>query len=357
MRVLWVSNETPDRCGQGGQRRQFFLVEGLARIGHRVEVCTLAGPQRHDEIARIAKVTRVNPSVAGRIPHPLFRRQVQSALAPADVLVVSHTESWRTFARALAGPRPRTAVDVHNVYGHRTAGDAADGSGQGPVDPAKPWAAVEDDIATRADLVIVGSEVEVSRFGRTDRIPVHCVPHGVDPREWPTDPSPAPEPSIRLFGSWGWRPNALGLRWFVTQVWPEVYAATGATAHVAGTGAEAIVAGRPGVLDRGRVENLPGFLASAWIVGVPVRDGIGAPVKYGEALATGIPVLATVDGAPQANPGTTVSDNPGVWVDTLGRVLGDAAPPPMLRGAARADLLNRLSWSARAAELADLLGG
>ena len=32
-RVLWLSNETPDRHGQGGQRRQYFQIAALVAAG------------------------------------------------------------------------------------------------------------------------------------------------------------------------------------------------------------------------------------------------------------------------------------------------------------------------------------
>lgn len=78
----------------------------------------------------------------------------------------------------------------------------------------------------------------------------------------------------------------------------------------------------------GRVPSLAEWIADAWVVVVPVIGGVGAPVKYLEALATGAPVISTTDGAPTGADGAVlVSDDPESWVKCL-RSLLDGNPPP-----------------------------
>ena len=94
----------------------------------------------------------------------------------------------------------------------------------------------------------------------------------------------------------------------------------------------------------GRVDDVSTFLADAWVVGVPVMLGVGAPVKYAEALAAGVPVVATTDGAAGAEPprvtGALVSDDPPAWAGWIERSVRDPGP-------ARAAALGRRTVSSR----------
>lgn len=196
-------------------------------------------------------------------------------------------------------------MDLHNVYG---VGDPAQ-------------AELERELTDRADLVLVCSDLERQRLLSVlgpdssalaqDRVRV--LPHGIDPAEWQAEPDPSPTPVVRLFGSWGWRPNGEGLRWFLDRVWPSVHAAEPTIrCEVAGTGP---VGDLPaGAYAVGRVADLAAWLAQAWLVAVPVRDGLGAPVKLAEALATGVPVIATTEAASAQRwaPGY-VGDTPEEW--------------------------------------------
>lgn len=72
------------------------------------------------------------------------------------------------------------------------------------------------------------------------------------------------------------------------------------------------------------------FLSDATAVAVPVHSGVGAPLKYAEALASGAPVIATVDGAPlRSSLPVCVSDDPNRWVAALA---GRWIDPPTTSG-------------------------
>lgn len=106
----------------------------------------------------------------------------------------------------------------------------------------------------------------------------------------------------------------------------------------------------------GRVPSLDVWTSDAWAVVVPVVGGVGAPVKFLEALATRAPVLSTTDGAPMARDAATlVSDASDAWAAALRRLLAASGPP-----ADSPISLDAISWEASSAPLlawlADLSG-
>lgn len=68
--VHWVSNETPDQFGQGGQRRQFFQIQTLVEAGHTVRVVTLAGQQDDTSVRAVADDVHRVPSLDCEVACP-----------------------------------------------------------------------------------------------------------------------------------------------------------------------------------------------------------------------------------------------------------------------------------------------
>lgn len=335
-KVHWVSNETPDRFGQGGQRRQFFQIRALEQAGHVVRVVTLAGPQDDASVGEIAHDVHRVPKLElrGRLPIPWRRHAVSRRLARwGDVIVVAHGESWERFAWALPEGVP-TVVDLHNVFS-RWSGTSAE---------SERWLDLERRIRASADLVTVTSEREAGAVPEGDA-PVLVVENGIDPQEWSVEPAPAATPVVKLFGNWSWAPNAAGLSWFAREVWPAVHEATGARCEIAGGGVDPVVASASGIVAPGRVGDLQAFLSDAWALAIPLPKSVGAPVKYAEALAVGVPVISTDQGAPGHRDLPAVTDDPEVWITTLSNWLGHAAAPPHLDTTDRQARLTRLSWT------------
>lgn len=341
--VLWLSNETPDPHGQGGQRRQFFQIRELVRAGTAVTVCSLQGHQNDCALRQHADVIRTRAHWRGRIALPQHGRLIRRLSAGEwAAVVVAHTESWPTYSRLVRNTSTPSWVDLHNVLGKDVGGHQT------------AWASVERDICSSASTVSVCSELEATRLLRqqpsiTARLTV--LPHGIDPHEWRTNRAPAKDPLIKLFGNWAWDPNRRGLEWFLTRVWPS-FQETGARCEIAGSGAVIPPDVRRTVTFVGRVPSVDTWARDAWAVAVPVVGGVGAPVKYLEAIATRAPVLSTPDGAPTArHAAALVSPDPQLWMSTLDTLLNNGSPPP------DTDVdLSEFSWAAATLPLMTWLG-
>lgn len=340
-RILWVTVETPDTQGQGGQRRQYHQIQALQNLGHRIDVLALAGEQNPASISALTSTRRLRVSIRGRFMGPLlgrFRRAIEQA--DCDAIVVSHVDSiW------LLPPRDRlrvpVLVDVHNVLSDWYARLGLDAE-------VPEWQRREDEAVSLATVLTTCSALERDRLvarhpaaaGKT-----FAAPLGVDPAEWPAVEFTRDEPLLALFGSWGWSPNTRGLEWFVAEVWPGVHEAEPtARALVAGSGAGDIVGDAPGVEVVGRVPDLATFTASATVVPVPVRVGVGAAVKFAESLASGAAVIATAEGA-SAFPESPafVSDDAQEWTDWIVERLRNRHDEPVPHPG-RQFALTELTW-------------
>ncbi len=177
-------------------------------------------------------------------------------------------------------------------------------------------------------------------------------PLGIDPSEWPSQTYSRDRALVALFGNWGWEPNRRGLEWFRNEVWPATrLRSPDAEGLVAGTGAGDTREWPDGLRFVGRVENLAAFTAEAAVVAVPVVEGVGAPLKFGEALATGSAVIATPDAASALpSSGAYTSANPEEWADWIHRRLegrrAEPAPSPI-----RAHALAEFTWMRAAAPI------
>jgi glycosyltransferase involved in cell wall biosynthesis len=126
-------------------------------------------------------------------------------------------------------------------------------------------------------------------------------------------------------------PNRGALEYLLGQVLPRAWEQLpDARLLLAGAGLEHPPSEDPRVCALGFVEHLAGVYAQARCAVVPLLQGGGSPLKLVEALAYGLPVIAT----PRAVAGLDVRDGvnclvaegPQAFADTLVRVLRDGAP-------------------------------
>lgn len=96
---------------------------------------------------------------------------------------------------------------------------------------------------------------------------------------------------IGLIGSWTWKFNEDGLRWFFDYVYPEL--SDNLSIHVAGKGAEWLNQKYSNVQYEGFVPNAQVFMSQARVVALPMLGGSGVQIKSLDALASGSAIVAT----------------------------------------------------------------
>jgi polysaccharide biosynthesis protein PslH len=153
---------------------------------------------------------------------------------------------------------------------------------------------------------------------------------------------PAGQLRAVLVADYRWPPNREAARFLVEQVMPRVWERLpGARLSLVGGGLEHGFASDERVEQRGFVDDLAEAYGSADCALVPLLTGGGSPLKFVEALAYGLPVVAT----PHAAAGLDVragehyreADGPRELADALVEILPGGAPQLAARGRALAE--------------------
>ena len=159
------------------------------------------------------------------------------------------------------------------------------------------------------------------------------VPNAVDVASIaPVAASPETPPRALLLADYTYEPNRTAARLLVDEVMPHVWRALpDAELLLAGRGLPSSFATDPRVSVLGFVEDLRDTYAAARCVVVPLLQGGGSPLKLVEALAYGVPVVATPKAAAGLDlvPGEHFAQaGPAArpFADAVVRVLRDGAP-------------------------------
>lgn len=148
------------------------------------------------------------------------------------------------------------------------------------------------------------------------------VPAGVNADEWNVSPT-YPSKRVVMASTFGWVHNADALRWFLETVWPNVLQRVpDATFHVCGSNVPTWVNNfkHQSVVVQGFVPSLAEFYATCTVSVSPLFVGSGMRLKIIEAMAAGLPVVATSIGAE----GITSETANGLWVEDDAQAQADA---------------------------------
>jgi glycosyltransferase involved in cell wall biosynthesis len=179
----------------------------------------------------------------------------------------------------------------------------------------------------------------------------------------PSGPGFAQREGLLFIGGFRHLPNVDAIEWFVAEVWPLVRARLPAlTLTVVGSlmpDRVKSISG-PGIKNLGYVEAVEPLLDRARISLAPMRYGAGVKGKVNQAMAHGLPVVATSVSAEGMGlrPGfdLLVADEPLAFADEIVRLHGDEALWQSLAENGRANVERHFSRANASAVLAGLVG-
>jgi glycosyltransferase involved in cell wall biosynthesis len=192
---------------------------------------------------------------------------------------------------------------------------------------------LERALITRAGLVAVCAEsdlLDFEKFVPGVRAKAAIVPNGVDIERYRGVGYATPEPcTVLITGSMDWRPNVLGLRWFIRTVLPRLRdALPNVVVRVAGRMEPALIEELRPISNLEVAPNPPSMdphLGDATVVVAPIIASSGTRLRILEAWAAKRPVLTTTPGAFGLDCTTdeelVIRDEPAAFTDALVRML------------------------------------
>jgi len=374
MRILFIAPYIPSRI----RVRPFQIIKGLARR-HEIHVLALGGSDKEntdgiEETIAVAKSFSV-------IPHSKLRGYFQSLIALPTAHPMCTAFCW---SRAMSGA-VRDSVrgldfDVVHVE-HLRAAHFAPIDGHAPVvcdavdcltglfrqmsdrrrnvlakclmrEEVWKLSKYEPRVLRRFANVLVTSSSEKSELQRLEpNLSIEVIPNGVDSDYFaPIDAEKHPR-RVVFSGKMSYHPNAQAALWFAQNVfprlakrWPDVqFAIVGSGPPPEITRLRAI----PGITVTGYVDDIRPHVAAASVSVVPMRIAVGIQNKVLEAMAMGLPVVASSAAARALDPGCpglVIADGVDATVDAVSALLSAPEQALALGTQGREAAISRFSW-------------
>lgn len=298
------------------------VLDGLRALGHRVSVIGFLQPGRLPapdcemhllgelEVtnAKVGMVRKLNwlataflnrTSVSSGKMLTVSANRIQSildGLAPFDGLVLNSVQLPAAFAQVF---RPYPSIYVaHNVEADSAFENAE--RAKGAVErflfrrEAQYLERYEQQLAQNAIVLWTFAEADRFGFGRavSDRAFVLPLVTGWDSPVAPADALGHDlQQDLGLIGTWSWRPNRLGLDWFLAEVLPHL--PQDMSIAIAGQMDGPPAVSHPGVRFVGRVPDARAFVTESAVIPLISRGGTGVQLKSIETFELGMPSVAT----------------------------------------------------------------
>jgi len=218
----------------------------------------------------------------------------------------------------------------------------------------------EPQVAGRCDRVTVVSAADRQAIGTPN---VWVLPNGVDTEQFRPNPIIPSKPRIVFTGNLSYFPNVDAITYFARTVFPLILErCRAAQLEIAGVSPSRSVQALEclqNVTVHGFVENLPQFINSASLAICPTRCGSGMQNKMLEAMACGVPVVASsfaANGIPLASDGVHFlrADTPEDARDAIVRLLNTPSDRQAIGQAGLELVRESFSWEHAAAVMETL---
>lgn len=313
-RCLFLTAHPAFPAVTGADLRNWQNASAAAQVSEARLVSVIVGPEG------VTSVARLTTSHLGSDAEALYRLPPGSAsidlvIDPSriealervvrefrpDLVVIEHL-GLHPFLPMLRQCGARLVLDMHNVE--------SDLAGQ--IRQKRDWfgarrrreqrtvAALEAQVLAAVDAVWVCSEEDAARLAKRGLGPVSVVPNGlpragVAPRSLPPQPD-TDGPELLFIGHLGYTPNVVACRSLARRILPRLRRSLGqARVTLAGRDPARKVRrlARADVRVVANPDDLAPLLRGAHMAIVPLRSGGGTRFKIIEAMAWGIPVVAT----------------------------------------------------------------
>lgn len=400
MKILFVTPQLPYPPDKGTTIRNFALIKGLARRGHEIhllsfirseedlawlaelephcrKIVTVMAPHR-SRLTRLRKfLFSQQPDMAGRLPSEEFHGKLASLLSHEhyDVVQIEGIEvaqyalaAGELQAQKANNHAPLLVFDDHNAE-YILQKRAYEIDRRAPSHWGKAFyswiqwrrlRAYERSVCLAADRVLAVSEADAAAIRRLDAaINVAVIANGVDcaffhsmrPEDHPVPSQIRHVAALAFTGTMDFRPNIDAMLWFCQDILPLIKKHLyHVHLYVVGKSPPRAVrdlAG-PAVTVTGYVSDIRPYIAHSSIYVVPMRIGSGTKLKVLQAMAMGIPVVATTVGAEGIDAvggqHLVVADTPDEFAHGVLSLLEDAARRRQLAAEARQLVETKYDW-------------
>ena len=391
MKLLWAGSDFLHPTTRGGQIRTLEMLRQLHKR-HEIDYAALANPEQPEGVARASEyASRWFPFLFPRLPKssPKFAWQATAATFSPLPLAVGR---WRSAEMRAALERlireerydalvcdflvtavnfpglERAALFQHNVESmiwQRRRENA-----RNPLEQSylrlqeRRMRNFEATACRRAARVIAVSGKDAVTMREWYGVSCSWVPTGVDTAYFARPASAPGNGGLVFVGSLDWVPNIDGIEWFAEEALPLIRARkrelpVTIVGRMPPARIQALAARDRFVHVTGTVPDVRPHLWNASVAIVPLRIGGGTRLKIYEAMAAGVPVVATsigAEGLDAVHEETIVlADTPADFARRCVELCADSDARRKLAVAARELVAARYSWDHVSREFEQLL--
>ncbi|WXL24097.1 glycosyltransferase family 4 protein [Ectopseudomonas mendocina] len=329
MRILWILSYSPWPTTSGGKTRQYHLLRSLAQRGHRItllmhskqpvtaEERKALEPLLERLIVLPRRPLRSLKTIAAALfaPYPLLTSTngLSKGLEHAardllqehwDIVQIEHSYTFQPYEKVLREKQQPFVMTEHNV--ESSLGSATYANMPAWLKPFvhydqwryRRW---ERRVMQQAAQVIAVTEQDAQRLGSMLGRKLPVVVNGVDCSYF-AGAQPAPEQQRILFlGNYEYAPNVDAAKWMLDEIMPLIWdKCPDARLSVCGYALPEEWAQRwpdARIEWQGFVPDLLALQSTSSVFLAPLRHGGGSKLKVLEALAAGLPLATTAQGA------------------------------------------------------------
>ncbi|CAN7534513.1 glycosyltransferase [Pararhizobium sp. LjRoot235] len=320
MHLVLVSSLVPvENPSSGFDIANRAVLDGLCALGHRVSVIGYLQPGQsvaadgetyllgelevaNAKVGAATKLRWLATAVLNRTTLSSAkmlkagRRHVETllqGLQPFDAIILNSVQLPGAFS-AVFQKHPTIYV-AHNVEADSALENAASASGLLERflfrREARLLEQVERQLTQTASAIWTFAEADRFGFGHavSDRAAVLPLVTGWELPE--SGVERLPEYDLALIGTWSWKPNRIGLDWFLSEVMPLLPADM--SIGIAGQIPDVPAVSHPGLRFLGRVPDARAFVETGAVIPLISRGGTGVQLKTIETFELGMPSVAT----------------------------------------------------------------